>query len=325
MKERAKMENTDGSASLLFADHGHGGLSDFVFSEFDRSMMAGSSGFMELLGFHQDSSGPSLFDVPLQPPTSNAMESSSEVVNPPATPNSSSISSASNNDGLNNNNEEEEQQQVKAKVEDEGVETQEQEEHQKTKKQLKAKKTNEKRQRQPRVAFMTKSEVDHLEDGYRWRKYGQKAVKNSPFPRSYYRCTSASCNVKKRVERSVTDPSIVMTTYEGQHNHMSPVMPRSILAGVTHPPAGAAATAFSVPAMPGASLTQHHALHYQLQSYANNWSMSNNSAVVPSSGSTNAAVLLNKRRFCSPGPSNFLADNGLLQDMVPSHVLKEEE
>lgn len=31
---------------------------------------------------------------------------------------------------------------------------------------------------------MTKSEVDHLEDGYRWRKYGQKAVKNSPFPRS---------------------------------------------------------------------------------------------------------------------------------------------
>lgn len=30
---------------------------------------------------------------------------------------------------------------------------------------------------------MTKSEVDHLDDGYRWRKYGQKAVKNSPYPR----------------------------------------------------------------------------------------------------------------------------------------------
>jgi hypothetical protein len=40
-----------------------------------------------------------------------------------------------------------------------------------------------KRARQPRFAFMTKSEIDHLEDGYRWRKYGQKAVKNSPFPR----------------------------------------------------------------------------------------------------------------------------------------------
>ena len=51
----------------------------------------------------------------------------------------------------------------------------------------KAKGKGEKRQRQPRFAFMTKSEVDHLEDGYRWRKYGQKAVKNSPFPR--YVCT----------------------------------------------------------------------------------------------------------------------------------------
>jgi hypothetical protein len=47
----------------------------------------------------------------------------------------------------------------------------------------KPKKKAEKRQRQPRVAFLTKSEVDHLEDGYRWRKYGQKAVKNSPYPR----------------------------------------------------------------------------------------------------------------------------------------------
>ncbi|KAF8039730.1 hypothetical protein BT93_B2064 [Corymbia citriodora subsp. variegata] len=323
MKERGMMENIDKSTSLLFSDHGHGGgLSDFVAPEAEKSMMTSSLGFMELLGFHQDST-PSLFDALLEPPMSNAMDSSSEVVNPPATPNSSSISSASN-DGLNSSNNDDEQQ-LKAKVEDEGVETQKQEENQKTKKQLKAKKTNEKRQRQPRVAFMTKSEVDHLEDGYRWRKYGQKAVKNSPFPRSYYRCTSASCNVKKRVERSVSDPSIVVTTYEGQHNHLSPVMPRSILAGVPPPSAGAAAAAFSVPAMPGANITQHHAHHYQQYSYANNWSMSNHNAGVPSSGSSNAAVLLNKRRFCSSGPSNFLADHGLLQDMVPSHVLKEEE
>jgi hypothetical protein len=41
----------------------------------------------------------------------------------------------------------------------------------------------EKKARGPRVAFATKSEVDHLDDGYRWRKYGQKAVKNSSFPR----------------------------------------------------------------------------------------------------------------------------------------------
>jgi len=82
-----------------------------------------------------------------------------------------------------------------------------------------AAKKGQKRARQQRFAFMTKSEIDHLEDGYRWRKYGQKAVKNSPFPRSYYRCTNSKCTVKKRVERSSDDPSVVITTYEGQHCH----------------------------------------------------------------------------------------------------------
>ncbi|CAN1759014.1 WRKY transcription factor 71 [Linum perenne] len=85
-----------------------------------------------------------------------------------------------------------------------------------------AAKKKEKKEREARFAFLTKSEIDHLEDGYRWRKYGQKAVKNSPFPRSYYRCTSQKCRVKKRIERSFQDPSTVITTYEGQHNHHSP-------------------------------------------------------------------------------------------------------
>ncbi|KAI3465920.1 hypothetical protein Pfo_022583 [Paulownia fortunei] len=92
----------------------------------------------------------------------------------------------------------------------------------KSKKLRKVKQKGEKKQRETRFAFMTKSEVDNLEDGYRWRKYGQKAVKNSPFPRSYYRCTSQECGVKKRIERSFEDPAVVITTYEGQHNHHSP-------------------------------------------------------------------------------------------------------
>ncbi|ESQ28319.1 hypothetical protein EUTSA_v10018976mg [Eutrema salsugineum] len=90
----------------------------------------------------------------------------------------------------------------------------------------KEKKKAQKRIRQPRFAFMTKSDVDNLEDGYRWRKYGQKAVKNSPFPRSYYRCTNSRCTVKKRVERSSEDPSVVITTYEGQHCHQNIGFPR---------------------------------------------------------------------------------------------------
>ncbi|XP_008785961.2 probable WRKY transcription factor 57 isoform X1 [Phoenix dactylifera] len=90
----------------------------------------------------------------------------------------------------------------------------------------KSTKKGQKRSRQPRFAFMTKSEIDHLEDGYRWRKYGQKTVKNSPYPRSYYRCTNSKCMVKKRVERSPEDPTIVITTYEGQHCHHTVSFPR---------------------------------------------------------------------------------------------------
>jgi len=100
-----------------------------------------------------------------------------------------------------------------------------------TKKQSRPRKKGQKRNREPRFAFMTKSDIDHLEDGYRWRKYGQKAVKNSPFPRSYYRCTNGKCFVKKRVERSSEDPSVVITTYEGQHTHHSPALLRGSSSG----------------------------------------------------------------------------------------------
>ncbi|KAJ8426438.1 hypothetical protein Cgig2_001697 [Carnegiea gigantea] len=73
----------------------------------------------------------------------------------------------------------------------------------------------------PRVAFYTKSDEDVLDDGYKWRKYGQKSVKNTVHPRSYYRCTYHTCNVKKQIQRHSRDKSIVITTYEGIHNHPS--------------------------------------------------------------------------------------------------------
>ena len=37
--------------------------------------------------------------------------------------------------------------------------------------------------REPRVVVQTISEVDILDDGYRWRKYGQKVVKGHNYPR----------------------------------------------------------------------------------------------------------------------------------------------
>ncbi|XP_051118684.1 probable WRKY transcription factor 4 isoform X2 [Andrographis paniculata] len=73
-----------------------------------------------------------------------------------------------------------------------------------------------------KIVVQTRSEVDLLDDGYKWRKYGQKVVKGNPHPRSYYRCTSSGCNVRKHVERSSADPKAVITTYEGKHNHEIP-------------------------------------------------------------------------------------------------------
>ncbi|KAJ4838171.1 putative WRKY transcription factor 75 [Turnera subulata] len=70
-----------------------------------------------------------------------------------------------------------------------------------------------------RYAFQTRSQVDILDDGYRWRKYGQKTVKNNKFPRSYYKCTHNGCPVKKQVQRNSKDEGVVVTTYEGMHTH----------------------------------------------------------------------------------------------------------
>nr|QFI57473.1 WRKY78 [Glycyrrhiza glabra] len=59
------------------------------------------------------------------------------------------------------------------------------------------------------------------EDGYNWRKYGQKQVKGSEFPRSYYKCTQPNCPVKKKVERS-HDGQITEIIYKSAHNHAKP-------------------------------------------------------------------------------------------------------
>ncbi|XP_042386115.1 WRKY transcription factor 71-like [Zingiber officinale] len=161
----------------------------------------------------------------------------------------------------------------------------------------KGKKKKEKRQREARYAFVTKSEVDHLDDGYRWRKYGQKAVKNSPFPRSYYRCTNQKCPVKKRVERSHQDPTIVITTYEGKHTHQFP----ATLRGGAH--------LFSPPLPPPAptpavTTTSFLATHQVSQ-------LDSQSSLLQAT-STNPSLYLTNLP-----PSLQHTDYGLLQDILP--------
>ncbi|GMY37859.1 probable WRKY transcription factor 28 [Fagus crenata] len=173
-----------------------------------------------------------------------------------------------------------------------------------SKKGSKGKKKGEKKQKEPRFAFMTKSEVDHLEDGYRWRKYGQKAVKNSPYPRSYYRCTTQKCTVKKRVERSYQDPSIVITTYEGQHNHPLPATLRGNAAAGMFPPS--MFTPQRGPSFPQDFFVQMPQMmnshHYQ--------------------GGANSIYSQNVN---NPLHQQYqLPDYGLLQDILPSMFLKQE-
>ncbi|EOA13536.1 hypothetical protein CARUB_v10026599mg [Capsella rubella] len=70
-------------------------------------------------------------------------------------------------------------------------------------------------------------------DMWAWRKYGQKPIKGSPYPRNYYRCSSSKgCLARKQVERSNLDPNIFIVTYTGEHTHPRPTH-RNSLAGST--------------------------------------------------------------------------------------------
>ncbi|KAG9138383.1 hypothetical protein Leryth_001575 [Lithospermum erythrorhizon] len=163
--------------------------------------------------------------------------------------------------------------------------------------------------RQPRFAFMTKSEVDHLEDGYRWRKYGQKAVKNSPFPRSYYRCTNSKCIVKKRVERSSEDPTTVITTYEGQHSHHSIGFPRGGL--ITHYEAPFLANDLNNNSS-GFNNTHHPVMTLpQVSSIIRNPQF-NEPVPEESAGTSSKMVAISK-----PKPRHPPSNEGLLGDIVP--------
>ncbi|KAL6509266.1 WRKY transcription factor [Orobanche gracilis] len=59
-----------------------------------------------------------------------------------------------------------------------------------------------------------------IDDGYNWRKYGQKDILGAKYPRGYYRCTyrhGQGCLATKQVQRSDQDPTIYEIKYRRKH------------------------------------------------------------------------------------------------------------
>ncbi|XP_073025026.1 WRKY transcription factor 22-like [Primulina eburnea] len=94
-------------------------------------------------------------------------------------------------------------------------------------------------------------------DLWAWRKYGQKPIKGSPYPRNYYRCsTSKGCGARKQVERSPNDPMIFVVSYTGEHTHPRPTHRNSLAGSTRNKLSPAAATDRSkTPLIPRGPLT----------------------------------------------------------------------
>ncbi|KAG7036631.1 putative WRKY transcription factor 23, partial [Cucurbita argyrosperma subsp. argyrosperma] len=262
-KKKEEIMNSGGGSGggggyLPFSDSTTGG-SSFDFCDGEKL----SVGFMELLGVKNG----------------EFKDYCSEVVNPPDTPNSSSISSPSTDAADHEADGENPQQQ-----------------HKPCNNPLKVKRKKQKREKGQRFAFMTKSEIDHLEDG---------------------------------VERSFVDPTVVVTTYEGQHTHPSPILTRSALAIATPPPpsidmlGGGCVGVAPIPWLKAGNNT--HAISHQYIQNSTFFTPQHSTVDYNRSliGAANVAGLLQDKRLCNPNPA-FLADHGLLQDVVPPHMLKQE-
>lgn len=110
--------------------------------------------------------------------------------------------------------------------------------------------------------------------------------------------------MKKRVERSFLDPSVVITTYEGQHNHHVPATLRGNVTGMLSP------------SMLTPSLSMQEGPIFPQEFLLQIPHMYNYGAA----GSTSGLYQQN----LTPFEQLQIPDYGLLQDIIPSAFPKQE-
>uniref|UniRef100_A0A2N9ILW3 WRKY domain-containing protein n=1 Tax=Fagus sylvatica TaxID=28930 RepID=A0A2N9ILW3_FAGSY len=75
-----------------------------------------------------------------------------------------------------------------------------------------------------RVPAIGSNVADIPPDEYSWKKYIQKDIRGSSLRRVYYRCTNSfrGCGAMKHVRSASDDPTTLIITYMGEHNHTAP-------------------------------------------------------------------------------------------------------
>ncbi|KAI4333531.1 hypothetical protein L6164_018323 [Bauhinia variegata] len=79
------------------------------------------------------------------------------------------------------------------------------------------------------------------DDGYAWRKYGQKMILNAKYLRNYYRCThkyEQGCQAIKQVQRIQEKPPLYRTTYYGHHTCKNLLNPAEMILEPSSPNLG---------------------------------------------------------------------------------------
>ncbi|KAK4734614.1 hypothetical protein R3W88_008875 [Solanum pinnatisectum] len=86
-----------------------------------------------------------------------------------------------------------------------------------------------KRKNQSTRVFYEVLQEELTNDKWAWRKYGQKSIKGSPFPRNYFKCsTSGSCKATKIIEKSRKNENYFLVSLALYNNSSKRKLPKSI-------------------------------------------------------------------------------------------------